>query len=106
MQRVPETFVIFSVHTMKYAFLEDLDSILEDTFSVLSPSYVQDMAHEVTRELEDAIDNDHETRFVLIDRETGQLESRQLFVSWNEAEEAMKQSVFENCAIGTVLVEM
>ena len=91
---------------MKYEFLSELDSILEDTLNVLHPGYVEDIAKEVITVLETSIDNDHETRFLLIDRETGQLESRQLYLTWNEAQEATKQSSFENCAIATLLVEM
>lgn len=76
-------------------------------FNLLAPEYVQDQAGEALKDLEREIDNEYETRYVLIDGKTGQLESRTLYEEYEEAFKASKEERHgESCLVATLLVEV
>jgi len=88
-----------------FDFLDPLEDIIIEQFSVLDADYSRDMVGELLPTLTAAIESEHEIRFVLIDGETGQLESRRLFEEYQQALDAMKDKNLTHCLIGTLLVE-
>ena len=62
-----------------FYFLDPLEDIIVEQFDVLDERYSRDMAKEILGTLTGGIEHEYEIRYLLIDGETGQLESRRLF---------------------------
>jgi len=88
----------------KFEFLPDLEDIIVETFNVLDNRYASDMAREVEKSVYAAI-KENEIRYLLIDGETGQLESRRLFESYQEALDDIKDMNLTHCIVGTLILE-
>ena len=88
-----------------FDFLEPLEDIIIEQFEVLNADYAMDMARDVTKSLSIAIERESEVRYVLIDRDTGQLESRVLYEEYEEARKAIQLATLEGCVIATLIVE-
>lgn len=90
---------------MRYPFLSSLEGVLEEAFSILAPEYVHDQAAEVLKDLEREIDHEYQTRYVLIDGETGQLETRRLFEEYQQALDEIQEKDLNKCTVALVLLE-
>lgn len=90
-----------------FEFLNPLEDIIVDEFNVLDDRYARDMAKEVLGSLVGTIEHENEIRYLLIDRETAQLESRRLYETFAEAEQALKQlpTGGNPCLVGTLIID-
>ncbi len=82
-------------------FADIIEGELTDT---LSQELSFDFARRAAKEIVDAIDREHEERFMLIDRETGELETRRVYKTFAEAEQATKEELYKHCLISVLLV--
>ena len=87
-------------------YLDALIEIIKDRFSVLHEGYLDDLLIDLKKDAEQELEDSFTVRYVLVDGETGQLESRTLFLSQQAAEDAAKESAHgKSCRVGIVLVE-
>lgn len=91
------------MHT--FDFLEPLEDIIIKQFEVLNADYAMGIARDITKSLGVAIEHESEVRYVLIDRETRQLESRVLYEEYEEAQKAIQQVTSDGCVIATLIME-
>jgi hypothetical protein len=90
----------------KFDFLDSLEDIIVEQFSVLDERYARDMFKEMQETLSSTIENENTIRYVLIDGETGQLESRMLYEEYSEAEKAAKEDRHGlPCQVATLILE-
>lgn len=84
-------------------FLDPLEEIIVEQFDVLDRNYADEMAKDILGTIVGQIEHENEIRYVLIDSETGQLESRSLYESLEEAQQAAERT--GRCLVGTLIVE-
>ena len=90
----------------KFDFLDPLEDIIVEQFSVLDERYARDMFKEMQETLSSTIENENDIRFVLIDSETGQMESRMLYEEFSDAEKAAKEARHgESCRVATLILD-
>lgn len=99
-------FTTYRFCIMLIVFIKNLKHIIGRAFGVLDQDYVIDMLSDVGREIEDYLDDFYEIRYVLVDGGTGQLESRRLYESHDEALKDTREGRYgEKCLVGMLLVE-
>lgn len=90
----------------KFDFLDPLEDTIVEQFSVLDEQYARDMFKEMQETLSSTIENENDIRYVLIDGETGQLESRTLYEEFSEAEKAAKEDQHGgSCQVATLILD-
>lgn len=89
----------------QFEFLEGLEEIIVDQFEVLNEDYARDMAKEIVGTLAGAIEHEKKVCYVIIDGETGQLESRRFFEEYSWAANEIKDKNLTHCTVGTLIVE-
>jgi hypothetical protein len=90
----------------KFDFLDSLEGIIVEQFSVLDERYARDMFKEMQETLSATIENENEIRYVLMDSETGQMESRMLYEEFSEAEKAAKEDRHgRSCQVATLILD-
>lgn len=89
----------------KFEFLDSLEEIIVEKFDILNDCYSRDMAREVIGTMNGAIEQENEVRYLLIDGETGQLESRRLFEEYQEAVDEIKAKNLTHCQVATLIVD-
>jgi len=92
-------FVIMILHD----FIRHLDTIISRKFGVLSETYIHDCVSDLAHEIDDELRDFFSVRYVLLDPETGQLESRRFYESYSEAENAAKQRCYGRPDIALLL---
>lgn len=86
--------------------IDALADSIKERFGVLDQAYIDDLLLEVRKDAELEIESRFTVRYVLVDAETGQLESRTLFTEEQAAEEAAKLSIHgTSCRAAVVLLE-
>jgi hypothetical protein len=89
-----------------FDFLDPLEEIIVEQFEVLDDSYARDMASDILGTLVGTIENENVIRYLLIDGETGQLESRTLYTEFIEAENAAREERHgKSCQVATLILE-
>lgn len=87
-------------------YLDALIEIIKDRFGVLHEGYLDDLLIDVKKDAEQELEDCFTVRYVLVDGESGQLESRTLFTEQQAAEDAAKQRTHgTSCRVAIVLVE-
>ena len=87
-------------------FIDALTDSIKERFGVLDQAYIDDLLLEVRKDAEDELTTRFTVRYVLVDGETGQLESRTLFADQNAADEAAKQDIRgKSCRVAVVLLD-
>lgn len=87
-------------------FIDSLADIVKERFSVLHEGYLDDVLMDVKKDAEQELEDCFTIRYVLVDGETGQLESRTLFTQQQAAEDAAKQNIHgKSCRVAIVLLE-
>jgi len=87
-------------------FIDSLMDIIKERFGVLHEGYLDDLLIDVKKDAEQELEDRFTIRYVLVDGETGQLESRTLFTEQQAAEDAAKQNIHgTSCRVAIVLVE-
>ena len=87
-------------------FIDALTDSIKERFGVLDQAYIDDLLLEVRRDAELEIESRFTVRYVLVDADTGQLESRTLFTEKEAAEEAAKQPINgKSCRVAIVLFQ-
>lgn len=87
-------------------FIDALTDSIKERFGVLDQAYIDDLQLEVRKDAELEIESRFTVRYVLVDAETGQLESRTLFMEEQAAEEAAKQpSNGKSCRVAMLLFQ-
>jgi len=87
-------------------YLDALMEIIKDRFGVLHEGYLDDVLTDVKEDAEQELEDCFTIRYVLVDGETGQLESRTLFTEQQAAEDAAKQNIHgTSCRVAVVLLE-
>ena len=86
-------------------FIDALTDSIKERFGVLDQAYIDDLLLEVRRDAELELESRFTVRYVLVDADTGQLESRTLFTE-QAAEEAAKQPINgKSCRVAVVLLD-
>ena len=86
--------------------IDALADIIKERFGVLDQAYIDDLLLEVRKDAEDELTTRFTVRYVLVDGETGQLESRTLFSDQSAADEAAKQEIRgKSCRVAVVLLD-
>jgi len=87
-------------------FIDALTDSIKERFGVLDQAYIDDLLLEVRRDAELEIESRFTVRYVLVDADTGQLESRTLFTEQDAAEEAAKQPINgKSCRVAMLLLD-
>lgn len=87
-------------------FIDSLADIIKERFGVLHEGYLDDLLIDVKKDAEQELEDHFTIRYVLVDGETGQLESRTLFTEQQAAEDAAKQNMHgASCRVAVVLLE-
>ena len=90
----------------RFDFLDPLEDIIVEQFDVLDGHYARNTAHDVLSALVGGIEHESTIRYVLVDGETGQLESRMLYEEYSEAENAAKEARHGKlCQVATLILE-
>jgi len=86
--------------------IDALTDSIKERFGVLDQAYIDDLLLEVRKDAEDELQTRFTVRYVLVDGETGQLESRTLFADQSAADEAAKQEIRgKSCRVAVVLLD-
>ena len=86
--------------------IDALTDSIKERFGVLDQAYIDDLLLEVRRDAELEIESRFTVRYVLVDADTGQLESRTLFTEEDAAEEAAKQPINgKSCRVAMLLFQ-
>jgi len=87
-------------------FIDALTDSIKERFGVLDQAYIDDLLLEVRKDAEDELTTRFTVRYVLVDGETAQLESRTLFSDQSAADEAAKQEIRgKSCRVAVVLLD-
>ena len=87
-------------------FIDALTDSIKERFGVLDQAYIDDLLLEVRKDAEDELESRFTVRYVLVDADTGQLESRTLFTEEDAAEEAAKQPINgKSCRVAMLLLD-
>ena len=87
-------------------FIDALTDSIKERFGVLDQAYIDDLLLEVRKDAEDELTTRFTVRYVLVDGETGQLESRTLLPAHTAADEAEKEENRGNsCRVAVVLLD-
>ena len=71
---------------MIYDIIDALTDSIKERFGVLDQAYIDDLLLEVRKDAEDELTTRFTVRYVLVDGETGHLESRTLFSDQSAAD--------------------
>ena len=87
-------------------FIDALTDSIKERFGVLDQAYIDDLLLEVRKDAELELESRFTVRYVLVDADTGQLESRTLFTEEQAAEEAAKQPINgKSCRVAMLLLD-
>ena len=89
----------------QFEFLDPLEDIIVEQFEVLDGDYARDMAKDILRTISGAVEQENEIRYLVVDGETKQLESRRLFEEYQETLDYIKAKNLTHCQVGTLILE-
>jgi len=84
-------------------FILHLEEVIVSKFGILDHRYVEDCISDLSHEIDDEMRAFFSIRYVLLDPESGQLESRRFYESYSEAEQAAKQRCYGRPDIALLL---
>ena len=87
-------------------FIDALTDSIKERFGVLDEGYIDDLLVDVKKDAEQELEAYFTVRYVLIDGETGQLESRTLFAEEKAAEEAAQRGPHgKSCRLAVLFLD-
>jgi len=88
-------------------FIDVLTDSIKERFGVLDQAYIDDLLLEVRKDAELELESHFTVRYVLVDADTGQLESRTLFTEQEAAEQAAKEPINgQSCRVAMLLLDL
>lgn len=83
---------------------EIIDAAIHDRFSVLDSNYITNLMPDALDDINKQMEKEFEVRYLVIDGETGQIESRTLNETYEEAEKTADALDLKSYHIGTLFV--